>query len=590
MMLFKRFYDTQLAQASYLIGSVETKKAIVIDANLNIGQYLEAAAREGLSITDVAETHIHADFVSGSRELAARTGASLYLSDEGDADWKYAFARDAHATLLRNGDSFAVGSLRIEALHTPGHTPEHLTFLVTDTTAAKAPIGAVTGDFLFSGDVGRPDLLERAARMAGTMDAAARTLFRSLQQFRRFPDSLQIWPGHGAGSACGKDIGAMPQSTLGYERQTNWAFLESDEEAFVRRVLAGQPDPPRYFAEMKRVNKAGPALAITRFDDRVAAGALVIDTRSAEAYGARHIPDTINIPLNQSFITWAGSLLPYDRDLVLIAGDEPGRGEEARRSLALIGLDRVAGCFDLSIFDAWEADGRDAGRVPRIDAGALAAGLADDALQVVDVRSSGEWAAGHIQGSLNIPLGDLPGRIDEIPAGRPVVVHCQGGTRSAIAASLLQRDTPAVVINLAGGFKEWQAAGQPSESGEAATAAKATTSETERQALRRDRGTLQGAGRARAAADSRCASRRRADGRRPRGEDRPQSGQPLQTPAAAAHPRLRRTAQARAVRLLPARRRQRLQAVRHHVPENRRLRPRGQGCHAGQRRRRRACS
>ncbi|MEO8522514.1 MAG: rhodanese-like domain-containing protein [Acidobacteriota bacterium] len=463
MMLFKRFYDTQLAQASYLIGSIETKQAIVIDANVDIDQYLEAAAQEGLSITHVAETHIHADFVSGSRELAARTGASLYLSDEGDADWKYAFARAARATLLRNGDGFAVGSLHIEALHTPGHTPEHLTFLVTDTTAATEPIGAVTGDFLFAGDVGRPDLLERAARMAGTMDAAARTLFRSLQEFRRFPDSLQIWPGHGAGSACGKDIGAMPQSTLGYERQTNWAFLVSDKDEFVRRVLAGQPDPPRYFAEMKRVNKAGPALAITRFDDRVAAGALVIDTRSAEAYAARHIPGTLNIPLNQSFVTWAGWLLPYDRDLVLIAGDDSGCGEDARRSLALIGLDRVVGCFDSAIFDAWEADGRASAGVPRIDAGSLAAGLADDALAVVDVRSPGEWAAGHIHGAINIPLGDLPDRLNDVPADRPVVVHCQGGTRSAIAASLLQRDTTAMVINLAGGFKEWQAAGQSSE-------------------------------------------------------------------------------------------------------------------------------
>ncbi len=473
MMLFKRFYDTQLAQASYLIGSIETKQAIVIDANVDIDQYLEASAQEGLSITHVAETHIHADFVSGSRELAARTGASLYLSDEGDADWKYAFARAARATLLRNGDGFAVGSLHIEALHTPGHTPEHLTFLVTDTTAATEPIGAVTGDFLFAGEVGRPDLLERAARMAGTMDAAARTLFRSLQEFRRFPDSLQIWPGHGAGSACGKDIGAMPQSTLGYERQTNWAFLVSDEDEFVRRVLAGQPDPPRYFAEMKRVNKAGPALAITRFDDRVAAGALVLDTRSAEAYAVQHIPGTLNIPLNQSFVTWAGWLLPYDRDLVLIAGDDSGCGEDARRSLALIGLDRVVGCFDSAIFDAWEADGRASAGVPRIDAGSLAAGLADDALAVVDVRSPGEWAAGHIHGAINIPLGDLPDRLNDVPAGRPVVVHCQGGTRSAIAASLLQRDTPAMAINLAGGFKEWQAAGQASESGKAETAAKA---------------------------------------------------------------------------------------------------------------------
>ncbi len=213
MMVFKRLYDTKLAQASYLIGSAETKQAVVIDPNRDVEQYLDAAAGEGLSITHVTETHIHADFVSGSRELAARTGATLYLSDEGDADWKYAFAVKDGAVLLKDGDSFAVGSLRIQARHTPGHTPEHLSFLVTDTANADDPIGAVTGDFLFVGDVGRPDLLERAAHHAGTMEASARTLFRSLQQLKDLPDSLQIWPGHGAGSACGKNLGAVPQST-----------------------------------------------------------------------------------------------------------------------------------------------------------------------------------------------------------------------------------------------------------------------------------------------------------------------------------------------------------------------------------------
>ena len=259
-MLLKRIYDTKLAQASYLIGCAATGEAIVVDPNRDIDQYLRAAADEGLTIAVVTETHIHADFVSGSRELVERTGAQLLLSDEGDADWKYAFASAASATLLHDGDSFMVGNLKFEVMHTPGHTPEHLTFLVTDTPATDRPMGAITGDFIFVGDVGRPDLLERAAKMQGTMEASARTLFRSLQRFKQFPDHLQIWPGHGAGSACGKALGAVPSSTLGYERFANWGLATTSEDEFVQAVLAGQPEPPKYFAEMKRINKMGPAI------------------------------------------------------------------------------------------------------------------------------------------------------------------------------------------------------------------------------------------------------------------------------------------------------------------------------------------
>ena len=202
-MLLKRFYDNGLAQASYLIGCSATGEAIVVDANRDVEQYVRAASDEGLRVTHVTETHIHADFVSGSRELAARTGAKLLLSDEGGPEWRYAFAAAADATLLRDGDSFMVGNIRFDVLHTPGHTPEHLSFLVTDTPATDRPMGAITGDFIFVGDVGRPDLLERAANVAGTMRASAQALFRSIQRFKQLPDSLQIWPGHGAGSACG---------------------------------------------------------------------------------------------------------------------------------------------------------------------------------------------------------------------------------------------------------------------------------------------------------------------------------------------------------------------------------------------------
>ncbi|CAA9340091.1 MAG: MBL-fold metallo-hydrolase superfamily, partial [uncultured Gemmatimonadaceae bacterium] len=259
-MFFQRFYDTSLAQASYLIGCQQTGEALVVDPTRDARLYLDAAARERLRVTHVTETHIHADFVSGARELAHQAGAQLLLSDEGGAEWRYGYAGEAGAQLLRDGDRVAVGNVVVEALHTPGHTPEHLSFLVTDAPAHAGPWGILTGDFVFVGDVGRPDLLEKAAGQAGTMEAGARTLFRSLERFRALPDHLQLWPGHGAGSACGKALGAVPSSTVGYERRANWGVATLDEEEFVRLVLAGQPEPPRYFAEMKRVNRAGPRL------------------------------------------------------------------------------------------------------------------------------------------------------------------------------------------------------------------------------------------------------------------------------------------------------------------------------------------
>ena len=257
-MFFQRFYDEGLAQASYLIGCQQTGEALVVDANRDADPYVACALREGLRIAVVTETHIHADFVSGSRELVARTGASLAISGEGGPDWQYAFADRDHARVLHNGDTITIGLVRLDVLHTPGHTPEHLAFLVTDQASSAQPVGLLSGDFVFVGDVGRPDLLEKAANVRGTMQQSARDLFRSLARFRALPDFVQLWPGHGAGSACGKALGAMPQSTVGYERIANWALGLDDEDTFVQAVLSGQPDPPRYFAEMKRVNRDGP--------------------------------------------------------------------------------------------------------------------------------------------------------------------------------------------------------------------------------------------------------------------------------------------------------------------------------------------
>jgi len=482
MIIVKRFFDAKLAQVSYLIGASETRHAVVIDANRDVEQYIRAAAEEGVAITHVTETHIHADFVSGSRELAARTGAQLLLSREGGPQWQYVFARDANAILLEDGDRFDVGSVRVEVLHTPGHTPEHLIFLITDTSVLDEPLAAVTGDFLFVGDVGRPDLLERAANVAGTMEPAARALFGSLKRITTLPDHMQIWPGHGAGSACGKGLGSLPQSTLGYERRTNWALAPMSENEFVARVLTGQPDPPAYFGEMKRINKEGPRvlgsveqperLSLERVESLVSSGALVIDTRPAAEFAAAHLPGTINIPINRAFTTWAGWFVPYDTDYHLIVDDRCSYClEDALRELRLIGLDRVRGYAAADVVTALQARGHATARVGQIDAEGVAQRLAAGTVHVIDVRSTAEWQAGHIPGAHHIPLGELAGKASTLPRERPVIVHCQGGARSAIAASLLQAEGLPDVLNLAGGFNEWRAAGLPVEAQAAATAA-----------------------------------------------------------------------------------------------------------------------
>ena len=474
-MLLRRFYDEGLAQASYLIGCQVTGEALVVDPNRDIEQYIAAAAAEDLRIAHVTETHIHADFVSGSRELAQRTGATLYLSDEGGPDWRYDYAAPAGAVLLKDGSRLEIGTVAIEVLHTPGHTPEHLAFLVTDTTAASAPLGVLSGDFVFVADVGRPDLLERAANYRGTMERGARQLFQSLQRFKQFPDYIQIWPGHGAGSACGKALGAMPQSTLGYERLANWAFGLTDEASFVAAVLDGQPEPPKYFAEMKRLNKEGPRvlgglgrpqrIPAGRMGDLLGAGTLIVDTRPAADFAAAHLPGTINIPLNRAFTTWAGWLVPYDREFYLLT--DPARDEAvetAVRDLAMIGIDRVAGYLDCSeTLEVWRAAGRPLGATPQTTVAQLRQRLGADTVTVIDVRARTEWEAGHLPGVVNIPLGLLPDRLDELPARGPIVFQCETGSRSAIAASLLKARGRGDVANLEGGFAAWRQAGYPFE-------------------------------------------------------------------------------------------------------------------------------
>jgi hydroxyacylglutathione hydrolase len=470
-MLVRRLYDDKLAQASYLIACQESGTAVIVDPLRDPERYLKAAEYEKVRITDVTETHIHADFVSGARDLAKAAGAKLHVSDMGGRDWKYESLPD-DADLLRDGSTINIGRVRIDVMHTPGHTPEHLTFLVTDCATADAPVGALTGDFIFVGDVGRPDLLERAAGIAGTKENSARDLFHSIQRFKSLPDYLQLWPGHGAGSACGKALGAMPSSTLGYERLFNWGLAEQNEDAFVRQVLSGQPDPPAYFAIMKRINRDGPPakpevpppdIHAPEIALRLKQGAPVIDTRSASDFAARHAASSINIPYTKSFLTYAGAILPYDHDLFLIV--DQGNADQVIDDLALIGIDRIGGVYSPRSIDDLASVGVAFQATPAITTDTLRDRMAKNGQVVLDVRGSDEWEHGHIPGAIHIPLGSLASRIHELPSSDEIAVHCQGGTRSAIAASILQKHGIGAA-NLTGGFTEWEASGGAVESSE----------------------------------------------------------------------------------------------------------------------------
>ena len=465
-MLLRRFYDNKLAQASYLVGCQATGEALIIDPNRDVEQYLAAVKAERMRLAYVTETHIHADFVSGTRELAARAGARLLLSDEGGADWRYGFAASDQATLMKDGHTFKVGNIIVKALHTPGHTPEHLSYMITDGAATDRPMGVFTGDFVFVGDVGRPDLLEKAAGVRGTMEAGAKQLFQSLQRFKKLPDYLQLWPGHGAGSACGKSLGAVPSSTLGYERFANWALATEHEGDFIALVLAGQPDPPKYFAQMKRINRDGPkvlgslrppaALPPQRLRDAVAAGSTVVDTRAARVFAQQHMPGTINIPLNNSFTTYAGWVLSYDEPFYLIA-ESIERAREAGRDLMMIGLDSVVGWFGLEAV----ADAR--GTIPEVTIEDAAHHLEAGDAMVVDVRWNDEWNAGHLPGARHMPMGHIREHLENVPRETPLVLHCQSGSRSAIAASVAKQMGFEDVRNYRGGWTEWKQSGRSVE-------------------------------------------------------------------------------------------------------------------------------
>jgi len=464
-MFFQHVYDKSLAQASYFIGCQKAGVAMVIDPKRDVDTYLEIAKQNNMTITHVAETHIHADFLSGARELAALTGAKIYLSDEGGPDWQYQFPHEG----VKDGDVITVGNLTFEVIHTPGHTPESISFLLTDLPASSKPVMLFTGDFVFVGDIGRPDLLEKAAGLVGTQDAGARQMYQSIKRFSDLPDYLQVWPGHGAGSACGKALGAVPSTTVGYERIRNWALqYPNNETGFVDYLLSDQPEPPKYFAMMKKLNKVDrplltevPKQKKLSTDELIAnlnKGVKLIDARNKVDFAAGFIPASINIQGNNSFATWAGWFLSYDEPIMLVASES--QTEDLTRKLMRIGLDNVIG-FVEDVKPWAEKTGKHLEQSKVLSTDEFKAVKTQNGLQIVDLRSASEYKASHIEGADHVFVGTIEKNLDKVHKDKPVVILCQSGDRAAIGYSVLAKNGYTNVSNYSGGMNEWVKASEP---------------------------------------------------------------------------------------------------------------------------------
>ena len=451
-MFFRQIVDDKLAQHAYLVGCQRTRQALIIDPERDVDRYVAIARREGLRITATAETHIHADFLSGCRELVDRYACRAFLSGEGGPDWQYEWAAGHDSvTLMHDGEHFTVGGIGLQVLHTPGHTPEHISFLITDRgSGADSPMGMISGDFVFVGDLGRPDLLESAAGHAGQMEPSARRLYGSALAVFELPDYLRIWPGHGAGSACGKALGAIPDTTAGYEKRFSPALaaVRRGEDAFVSYILDGQPEPPQYFGRMKEENRRGPALLGSLPRPRRLSGSellaaaanrhtKVVDTRSDRlGYYAGHIRGSLYAPLDKSFPTIAGCYLDPALTIVLICREEDLDG--AVRDLVRIGIDRVTGWASPEELVAYRAAGGELASIEVIDFEEVARRRGDPAVQVLDVRRASEFAAGSVEGACNIAHTRLASRLGELPRDKRLLVHCFSGARASAAVSYLE--------------------------------------------------------------------------------------------------------------------------------------------------------
>lgn len=450
-MYFKQIFEPKLAQYAYLIGCQATGDAIIIDPMRDIDQYMKLAQEEELRIVAATETHIHADFLSGLREFA-ENGVKVYASDEGDQDWKYEWLKDSGYDygFLYDGDEFKVGNIKFRVKHTPGHTPEHISFLVTDGAAADEPMGMLSGDFIFVGDVGRPDLLESAAGQVGSMTTSARTLYQSVEKFKTMPDYLQLWPGHGAGSACGKALGAVPESTVGYELRFNNSIKAADsEQHFVDYILEGQPEPPLYFARMKRDNRQGPKLLrklpkpdkLTTnelLEQSAKKGAVILDSREKLEFMQGHLPGSLLAPMEKQFNTTAGSYIREEEEIYLIIEEE--YVEEAVRDLIRVGLDHIEGYATPDDLMNYAERGGSLDSIETVDFGQVKDEMEDPDFHILDVRKASEFEEGHLEGASNIAHTRLLDRKDELPKEKTMLVHCRTGIRASVASALLARD------------------------------------------------------------------------------------------------------------------------------------------------------
>jgi hydroxyacylglutathione hydrolase len=470
-MKIQQYYLACLSHASYLITDDKTKTAAVVDPQRDVDQYIADAKAGGYAIKHVFLTHFHADFIAGHIELRDRAGATIHLGSRAQAEF-------AHVA-MKDGDAIEFGDVRLRIMETPGHTPEGISILVYDLVKSDTdPLAVLTGDTLFIGDVGRPDLL---ASIGVTADELADMLYDSItDKLVTLPDATLVYPAHGAGSMCGKSLSKETVSTIGEQKKFNYALQPMSREAFKAIVTADQPEAPEYFVHDAILNRKERAsldesmrqtLKALSLDDVLAmqkAGAQILDVRDGLDFEGGHLKGALNIALSGKYATWAGSMLTSDKPIVVIA--EEGGEQEAVMRLGRIGFDNVGGFLDGGMNALAHRDDL-VERTARITAPALAEWLdgkrtdAGEAPTVIDVRSPAEHAGGHIEGSLNIPLPHLDERIAEIPADRPAVVHCEGGYRSAIAASLLQKFGHADVRDLVGGYKAWLAARLPVDPG-----------------------------------------------------------------------------------------------------------------------------
>lgn len=453
-MYFKQFYLGCLAQASYMVGS--DGEAAVVDPRRDVDEYIEEARAQGLTIRHVIETHLHADFVSGHRELAERTGAKIYFGAKAAAAFPHVGVKD--------GDEIRMGKVSLRFLETPGHTPESVSIVVTDLEKSPEPQAVLTGDTLFIGDVGRPDLL--GAKISP--DTLAGQLYDSLhEKLLKLPDAVAVYPAHGAGSLCGRNISSEKSSTIGQQRRFNYALRPMTRAEFIALVTADLPEAPDYFARDAQLNREGPgslgalpapaALSPEEVERRVAAGALLLDARASAEYGNGHIAGSLQIGLGGQFASWAGTLVAPEAAIALVVDDEEGIAEVQTR-LARVGLENVVGYLAGGI-RAWDASGRTLARTEQIGVDELAARIGEGSdLAVVDVRRPGEWQTGHIADAVSVPLHELEERAESLDRERPIAAMCAGGYRSAIATSVLERLGFRKVTNVVGGMAAWNAA------------------------------------------------------------------------------------------------------------------------------------